>query len=117
MRAQFPLRAVQFLKDINMEHNQEHDSHENKHGQYIDVAISTTSGFFPATGFERLSFHQKVEVQLGKAVKTLNLTDTTGWIATVDKRTINPQQSYEENDLHGEVEIDWGPTEGGGGNA
>lgn len=100
-----------------MEHNQEHDDHANKSEKFIAVAISTTSGFFPATGFERLPIHQKVEAQLGKAAKALNLTDTTGWIATVDKRTINPQQNYEENGLHGEVEIDWGPTEGGGGNA
>lgn len=100
-----------------MEHNQEHDDHKNTSDNFIGVAIFTTSGFFPDKGFERLPIHQKVEVQLGKTSKALNLTDTSGWIATVDKRTINAQQNYEENGLHREVEIDWGPSEGGGGNA
>ena len=101
----------------NEQTHHEHDEHAMDAKNFIDVAISTTSGFFPATGFERLPNHQKVEIQLEKVAKALHLADTTGWIATVDKRTINPQQNYEENSLSGEVEIDWGPTEGGGGNA
>ncbi len=44
---------------------------------------------------------------------------TAGWIATVadatGKRQIDPGKSYLENKLAGEVEIDWGPSEGGGG--
>jgi hypothetical protein len=56
-----------------------------------------------------------VEVELAKAAKALRLTDTTGWIATVDKRIINASVSYEANDLTGCVVVDWGPPEGGGG--
>ena len=30
-------------------------------------------------------------------------------------RTLDPDRSYAENGLSGEIEIDWGPSEGGGG--
>jgi hypothetical protein len=31
------------------------------------------------------------------------------------KRTIDPAKTYRECGLSGKVEIDWGPSEGGGG--
>lgn len=93
--------------------------HEQKgHGQddkKVGVAIATTSGFYPETGFIQVPANQKVEVELKKAAKALNLTDTSNWVAKVAGRTIDPSQSYAENQLSGEVEVDWGPREGGGG--
>lgn len=88
------------------------------HGQddkKIGVAIATTSGFYPETGFIQVPANQKIEVELRKAAKALNLTDTSNWVTKVEGRTIEPNQSYAENQLSGEVEIDWGPREGGGG--
>ena len=86
---------------------------------FVEVSISTTSGFFPAEGFNRVPAHQKVEVELEKAKQQLKIKDTAGWVATVTaptgKRTIDSTRSYIENGLSGEVEIDWGPSEGGGG--
>lgn len=87
--------------------------------QFVAVSISTTAGFYPAHGFDRVPAHQKVSVELEKAKRELRIRDTTGWVATVTgptgKRAIDPARSYIENALAGEVEIDWGPTEGGGG--
>jgi hypothetical protein len=87
--------------------------------QFVEISISTTAGFYPAEGFERVPVHQKVSVLLGKAQKELNIKDIAGWIATVTdgsgKRQIDATRSYLDNGLSGNVEVDWGPSEGGGG--
>lgn len=87
--------------------------------KFVEVSISTTAGFFPAEGFNRVPAHQKAEVELEKAKRELKIKDTAGWVATVTgpsgKRVIDPAKTYLENGLSGEVEIDWGPSEGGGG--
>lgn len=88
-------------------------------GEFVEVSVSTTSGFFPAEGFNRVPAHQKVEVELERAKKELKIKDTAGWLASVmgpaGKRVIDPAKTYIENRLSGKVEIDWGPSEGGGG--
>jgi hypothetical protein len=87
--------------------------------QFAEISISTTAGFYPVEGFERVPVHQKVSVLLQKAQKELNIKDIAGWIASVTdssgKRQIDPARSYLDNALSGKVEIDWGPSEGGGG--
>lgn len=104
-----------------MQNNQEQqDSSTGKRpDEFVDVSIATTAGFFPTEGFNRVSTNQKVEVELEKAKNELKIKDTMGWVATVTssagKRTIDPAKSYIENSLSGKVEIDWGPSEGGGG--
>lgn len=88
------------------------------HGQddkKVEVAIATTSGFYPEDGFISIPANQNVEVELKKAAKALNLTDTSNWVASVSKQPIDSNKSYAENGLSGQVEIDWGPREGGGG--
>lgn len=85
----------------------------------IEVSISTTAGFFPAEGFDSVPESQAVEHELHKAKQALHIKDVNGWIATVvepgGKRTIDPSKSYLENGLSEKAEIDWGPSEGGGG--
>ena len=85
----------------------------------IEVSISTTAGFFPAEGFIRVPSYQKVEVELEKANRVLKIKDTADWVAAVTgpagQRRIDPAKTYSENRLSGKVEIDWGPSEGGGG--
>lgn len=101
----------------------EHEKHETAgHGHdehFVHVSVSTTAGFFPAEGFDRLPITEKVEVELHKAQHKLGIKDTTGWIATVTlpsgKKQIDVTKTYRENGLSGKVEIDWGPSEGGGG--
>lgn len=101
-----------------METKNEHTHDGDKKAEkFLEVAISTTSGFYPETGYDRQPSHQKVEVQLQKAAKALKLADTAGWIASVNKTPIDTARSYEDNGLSGQVDIDWGPREGGGGNA
>ncbi len=96
--------------------NEHHPDHGQQHDEkFIEVAISTTSGFYPSTGYERVPVHQKVEVELHRATKALKLADTAGWVASMNKSPIDPSRSYEDNGLKGQVDIDWGPREGGGG--
>jgi hypothetical protein len=99
--------------------NREGSGHPGVGERKVEVAIGTTSGFFPGEGFDEVPVNQKVEVQLKQAAKKLSITDTTGWVVTVTgptgKRTIDPSKSYADNNLSGEVTIDWGPSEGGGG--
>lgn len=101
---------------MNTEHS-EGGADEHKH--VVEVSISTTAGFFPAEGFNRVPVHQKVEEELLRAKEALKIKDTTGWVASViiptGKRPVDPAKTYTENGLSGRVEIDWGPSEGGGG--
>lgn len=102
------------------EHGPAGERHEHKHHEhFVGVSVSTTAGFYPAEGFNRVPADQKVEIDLHKAKAELKIKDTTGWVATVTlpsgKREINVTRTYKENGLSGDVEIDWGPSEGGGG--
>lgn len=89
---------------------------QNGHGDnFVQVAVATTSGFYPDDGADRVPIHQPVEVQLEKAKKALKIADTSGWIVTVNGVKIDPAKSYTDNGLTGDVELDWGPDHGGGG--
>ena len=85
----------------------------------VEVSISTTAGFYPAEGYNRVPSHEKVEVELEKAGLELNIKVADDWAAKVNgpsgMRAIDPAKTYLENELSGKVEIDWGPEEGGGG--
>ena len=101
--------------DQNAERKVDHEPHDH----FVGVSISTTAGFFPVEGYNRVPVNQKVEIELRKAMDALGIKDTTGWVASVithdGKRPVEPANSYAENSLSGEIEIDWGPSEGGGG--
>jgi multidrug resistance efflux pump len=90
-----------------------------KKKEEIEVSISTTAGFYPAEGFNSVPEKQAVEHELHKAKHALEIKDVAGWVANVvepsGKRAIDPAKSYLENGLSGKAEIDWGPSEGGGG--
>jgi hypothetical protein len=90
-----------------------------KKKEEIDVSISTTAGFYPTEGFNSVPEKQPIQHELNKAKDALEIKDVKGWIATVvtpgGKRTLDPAKSCAENGLAGKAEIDWGPSEGGGG--
>jgi hypothetical protein len=100
--------------EVNME-NIQAGKREQPKPQHIGVAIVTTSGSYPAQGFDSVPVHQKVRTQLERAVRELRIADTTNWVAVVGERELNVEASYLDNGLSGEVEIDYGPREGGGG--
>ena len=104
---------------MNTEHSKEHDGNHHSQEHFVEVSISTTAGFFPTEGFNKVSVNQKVDIELMKAKEALKIKDTAGWIASVitaaGKRPVDTTKTYSENGLTGEIEIDWGPTEGGGG--
>ncbi|MCY4012275.1 MAG: hypothetical protein OXG82_06120 [Gammaproteobacteria bacterium] len=81
----------------------------------VEVSISTGSGFFPEEGFVRVPEDEKVHFLLEKAQLTLDLKDTGDWGVNVAGRRIDPEQTYAENGLGGEVTLSWGPKRGGGG--
>lgn len=93
--------------------NQNESAGKKEH--FVDVSVVTTSGSFPSQDFEQVPNHQKVQIQLNKAAEHLRITDTAAWIATVNSREIKIDASYLDNQLSGQVEIDYGPRESGGG--
>jgi hypothetical protein len=97
------------------QHDLEKAEHDQRHK--LGVQASTTSGFWPPEGFEKVPDDQPVDVFLAEARRELKIPDVTGWVALVDERQINTSHSYHENGLTAgcEVIIDWGPEHGGGG--
>lgn len=89
--------------------------HKNPKPHHILVAIITTGGTIPGEGFDEVPQNQPIKVRLEHASKELAITNTDGWIATIAGRELNTAQNYVENGLEGNVEINWGPREGGGG--
>ena len=81
----------------------------------VEVQVVTTSGIYPAHGTDKEPIDHPVSKVLEKAQKKLDIADTTNWIATVGGAEIDPAKTYAENHLTGQVKIDWGPREGGGG--
>jgi hypothetical protein len=86
--------------------------------EHVEVAVVTTSGRYPTTGFNKVAAHQPVQNELNKAAKELHIVDTTGWVARVNGREIDPAKNYIDNQLTASatLTIDYGPREGGGGN-
>jgi hypothetical protein len=99
----------QSIREIREAVEQEPDEH------HVLVEVATTSGFYPEGRPARVPVGQPVAGEIAKAAQALKLTNTANWIATVNKRQISLQLSYEANQLKGKVVIDWGPAAGGGG--
>jgi len=89
-----------------------------EHHNTLGVAVLTTSGRWPATGFEKVSLNEKVRHVLQQAAQHLHLAGTDGWIATVGPQTLNVDESFRANGFTGgDIQIDFGPRQGGGGRA
>lgn len=92
------------------------NEHDDKHPNHLGVAVLTTSGRWPATGFETASVNQKVRHVLQQAAQHLHLAGTDNWIAAVGAQTLNVDNSFGANGFtEGEIQIDFGPRQGGGG--
>jgi hypothetical protein len=89
-----------------------------RHGaEKLLVTVFTTSGTFPAQGALRVEASELIANILARAADKLRITDTTDWVAQVNGVDINPQLTFAQAGLSGEVDIEWGAREGGGGHA
>lgn len=52
---------------------------------------------------------------LADAARKLHITDAETWIVTVAGRDVNPTLTFAQAGLLGEVALEWGAREGGGG--
>jgi hypothetical protein len=93
-------------------------SNEHEHKRHLRVAVLTTSGRWPAVGFEEVQLSEKVRHVLHQATHHLHLAGTDDWIATVGTQTLNLDHSWHQNGFTGgDVLVDFGPRHGGGGRA
>jgi hypothetical protein len=81
----------------------------------INVRVITSSGQYPEHGHDKVPLSELVEAVLTRAANKLQILDTTNWVANVNGSPIQVTSSYAQLGLHGEVKIDWGRSEGGGG--
>jgi len=96
-------------------HEHEHHPKHHQHHHEIEVLVYTTSGSYPHHGFVAVPVTDKVSLILADAKEALHLTDTSTWVATVAGNEIDPNRTFEQDGLKGQVTIQWGPREGGGG--
>lgn len=82
---------------------------------HVLIVVITTSGIWPADGYDKTPVHQKVKVILKQAANKLGIVSTDNWVAKVGVREIDPELTFEQNNLSGTVSIDYGPRESGGG--
>ncbi len=81
----------------------------------INVRVITSSGHYPAHGHEKVPLTELVRDILARAAASLGIVDTTQWVANINGAPVDVSKSYEQLALHGEVKIDYGRSEGGGG--
>ena len=87
----------------------------HEHPDTVAVTILTTSGTYPAEGAVRVPSTTMVAQVLSRAASKLELTETSTWISTVGGRDIDRNLTFQQLNLSGDVKVDWGPPEGGGG--
>lgn len=81
----------------------------------INVRVHTTSGNYPAQGHEKVHLTEQVQEILKRAADKLELVGTTDWIVRIGDKVISASSTYDQLGEHGEVKLDWGANEGGGG--
>ena len=87
----------------------------NSDDNFVHVAVHTTAGIFPDEGYARYPVNQPVKHALDVAEKKFKITDSANWVALIGEKEISPDGSYGGQELSGQLDIDWGPREGGGG--
>jgi hypothetical protein len=90
-------------------------SRKDAHHDKVLVTVVTTAGTFPAEGAKRYPASTPIAEVLADAARKLQITDTETWIVTVAGRDVNATLTFAEAGLSGEVALEWGAREGGGG--
>lgn len=85
------------------------------HAQKVLVTVVTTAGTFPAEGFKRYASSTVITEILAAAKRKLKITDTDTWIVTVGGKDVEVTLTLAQAGLSGEVVLEWGAREGGGG--
>lgn len=79
------------------------------------ITVVTTAGTFPAEGFKRYPASTLITRVLADAKRKLEITDTETWIVTVGGHDVDSALTLAQAGLSGEVALEWGAREGGGG--
>ena len=87
----------------------------NHGGPRVAVRVLTTSGSYPTKGHEAVPASEAVIQILQRAAAALGIANTSEWVAKISGNEIDPSQTYAALNLHGEVKIDFGKREAGGG--
>lgn len=91
-------------------------STDSNHGSpRVAVRVLTTSGSYPTKGHEAVPASEAVIEVLKRAAAALGIANTSEWVAKINGNEIDPSQTYAALHLHGEVKIDFGKREAGGG--
>ena len=85
------------------------------HPDKVLVTVVTTAGTFPAEGAKRYPASTQIANVLADAARKLRITDFQTWIVTVAGRDVSPTLTFAQAGLSGEVALEWGAREGGGG--
>lgn len=102
------------IVDGNVEKAESAEGGENG-GQRVAVRVLTTSGSYPTKGHQAVPASEAVIEVLKRAAATLGIANTSEWVAKIKGNEIDPSQTYAGLHLHGEVNIDFGKREAGGG--
>ncbi|MFO1144406.1 MAG: hypothetical protein U1E59_18930 [Amaricoccus sp.] len=90
-------------------------SRKDEHDRKVLVTVVTTAGTFPAEGAKRYPTSTPISEVLAHAARKLHISDTEAWIVTVAGRDVASTLTLAQAGLSGEVALEWGPREGGGG--
>jgi len=90
-------------------------SRNDAHPDKVLVTVVTTAGTFPTEGAKRYPAATPIANVLADAARKLHITDAATWIVTVAGRDVNPTLTFAQAGLSGEVALEWGAREGGGG--
>ena len=91
-------------------------SRKKEHPDKLLVVVVMTAGVYPAEGAARYPATTPISAVLADAKAKLHITTVPpDWVVMVNNADVNPNQSFEQAHLSGEVKLEWGPREGGGG--
>jgi hypothetical protein len=90
-------------------------SRKIQHSDKVLVTVVTTAGTFPHEGAKRYPSSTVIADVLADAARKLQISDTATWVVVVGGRDISPTHTFAQAGLSGEVALEWGAREGGGG--
>lgn len=90
-------------------------SRKEAHPETVLVTVVTTAGTFPIEGAKRYPVTTQIATVLAEAARKLGIRDSATWIVTVAGSDVSPGLTFAQAHLMGNVALEWGPREGGGG--